>query len=229
MKWLKWLILLLLVFSTNVSYAHETAQPIFKVHLQSHQKIIALTFDDGPDPYNTPKLLDVLRKGSVKATFFVLGKRANKYPTLLKRIAREGHEIGNHGYSHRQFRKLTPRELSWEIRNTDHIIIKSVGKKPHSFRSPYGEVTSAIENVASQVGYNFIEWSIDPRDWEKGQTAQRIQRAVESHLHTGGIVLLHDGGGNRQETVKAVRALIRELKKKGYVFATITELTNMNK
>jgi peptidoglycan-N-acetylglucosamine deacetylase len=229
MKWAKLLILIVLIFNSNVSYAKELrAKPIFKVNIPSPQKVIAITFDDGPDPSNTPKLLEVLHQEGIKATFFVLGIRANKYPSFLKEIAMAGHEIENHGYSHQEPRKLSAKQLAWEIRNTDRIILKYVKRKPHFFRPPYGQVTSVVKMAAYDAQYQLIEWSIDPRDWEKGKIAQKIQYAVVSQIHSGDIVLLHDGGGDRRETIKAVRALVQDLKSKGYTFTTLTDLVKMN-
>jgi peptidoglycan-N-acetylglucosamine deacetylase len=228
MRWIIWLLLLSL-FSPKLSYAKvPEAQPMYRIQIHSHQKVIALTFDDGPHPFNTPQLLNLLKQEQVKATFFVLGKRANRYPTILKRISKEGHEIGNHGYSHSQFQKLNERQISWEIRKTEQIINQATGKKPYCFRSPYGQMNGMIKKEAHRFGYQFIEWSIDPRDWEKGRTAKRIINNVEAYVHTGDIILLHDGGGDRRETIKAVRVLIHDLKKKGYRFTTVTGLMKMS-
>jgi peptidoglycan-N-acetylglucosamine deacetylase len=224
---MRWIILVILFLIQNPSYvfAYERkATPIFHVH-ETKQKVIAFTFDDGPDAYNTQALLEILRKEKVKTTFFILGKKAKQYPSMMKRIAKEGHELGNHGYSHSQFRKLTTKQVFWEITTTEQMIVKATGHKPRCFRSPYGQITPIIQQQAYRMGYRFIEWSIDTRDWVHGKNAKMIQDSVEPYIHAGDIVLFHDGGGNRSETIKAVRKLIRNLKSRGYKFVTVSELT----
>jgi peptidoglycan/xylan/chitin deacetylase (PgdA/CDA1 family) len=224
MRWLLWGILFFFL-SAGDGFAYERgAAPIFHVH-NTNEKVIAFTFDDGPDPYNTPALLDVLSKEKVKATFFILGKKAKLHPSIIKRIAKEGHELGNHGFSHSQLRKLTPKQVFWELTTTEEIINKATGKMPRCFRSPYGQITPTIQHEAFRKGYQFIEWSIDPRDWEDGKKAKTIQNSVEPYIHAGDIVLFHDGGGDRRETIKAVRALIQNLEGRGYKFVTVSELT----
>ncbi|MBI3638034.1 MAG: glycosyltransferase [Candidatus Rokubacteria bacterium] len=194
-------------------------------------RLIALTFDDGPDGQYTPQILDILREHQVPATFFVLGVNAEAHPALLKRLYHEGHEIGNHSYSHPNLAEISPARMKLELNATQRIIQHTLGVSTLLFRPPYAadsepETPQEIEAIwhAQEFGYLTISERIDPHDWEPGLTAEAIVSEVLAEQHNGRIVLLHDGGGDRSATVEALPNIIAELRARGYRFVTVSEL-----
>lgn len=194
------------------------------------QKVLALTFDDGPDPVNTPLVLDFLSKHQAKATFFVLGQYAEKYPQIIKRMADEGHEIGNHSFSHPDFNRENSKSIQEQIKSTNQIIYSLTGNKPRFFRPPGGylsyEMVDIVRKEKMLIGY----WSYiqDPKDW-KGKKAEQIADYIKSHAQPGQIIILHDGGPNGEQTALALDILIPKLKQEGYQFVTLTELLEAEK
>lgn len=176
---------------------------------------VALTFDDGPSVY-TSQLLDALKKENVKATFFVLGKSASVQKQTLKRMAEEGHNIGNHSYDHKDFRKISMEEAKRQIQLTDEIITGITGEKPRYFRFPYGAHTK--ENL-SMVGKPVIMWNVDPLDW-KYREASRVAEAM-SKTSPQGIILAHD---IHKSTVQAIPQVIKNLKSQGYHIVSLDDL-----
>ncbi|HJV46142.1 MAG TPA: polysaccharide deacetylase family protein [Bacillota bacterium] len=215
----------ILAFFPTQTQAAGKVTPVF--HIDTHQKIIALTFDDGPHPIYTPLLLELLHKERVRATFFLLGNHAEKYPKITSWIYHAGHEIGNHSYSHREMKNLTRAEIYDEIKKTERIIHKIVGRRPDHFRSPYGEISPSILKATYESGYQLINWSIDPRDWDRHRTAEVMTGSIQNKIRPGDIVLFHDGGGNQKEMLEAVKNLIHTLKLNGYHFVTISELMEL--
>lgn len=191
--------------------------------IQTEEKVIALTFDDGPDPRYTSQILEVLAKYDAKATFFVLGKNAEKYPEIIKRQYNEGHELANHTYSH-QF-KSSEIKLQDELKKTNDIIYDITGFAPTLFRPVGGMYTDNIINTAYKSGYKVVIWSwhLDTLDW-KNPGVSKISKKVLDGASPGDVVLFHDGGGNRAQTVKALEQILPELQKRGYKFVTISEL-----
>jgi peptidoglycan-N-acetylglucosamine deacetylase len=188
------------------------------------KKEVALTFDDGPDLQFTPLILDVLKKEGVKATFFLVGKSAKKYPGIVKRIAEEGHVIGNHSWDHRLLTKLTPEEIRSEILQTDQILSNIVGYHTLLFRPPYGAAsTDNVLQIAS-MDYKVIDWSVDTLDW-KSKNAADILEIVNRTIRPGGIILEHSAGPEAlRHTVESLPELIHTLKAKGYSLVTIPQL-----
>ncbi|CUH94980.1 hypothetical protein P22_1049 [Propionispora sp. 2/2-37] len=196
------------------------SQPIKKVI--TGQRVMALTFDDGPDLSTTQELLKVLRDKDVKATFFILGSQAERYPPLLAAIVAEGHEIGNHGYSHVFLQKAGSANFLDDVRRAGNIIAPIAGQ-PVLFRPPGGGYNDALVSDLSRLGYTTILWSIDPRDWE-GRPADRTASIVARRAAPGSIVLLHEGG---RATPQAVAAIIDRLRMDGYSFVTVGELLQL--
>lgn len=186
-------------------------------------KKIALTFDDGPFPYYTAMILDILKKYDVRATFFVVGQMVKVYPHLAKRIVEEGHEIANHTYSHPMLNGISKKRALSEIVNTHAIIKKVTGQVPRFFRPPYGSYQKTAYSLAEQNGYTIVLWSSDCRDWSK-PGVQHIVNKVMWRIKPGDIVLLHDGGGNRIQTVKATEIIIHQLIKSNYEMVTLSEM-----
>lgn len=190
-------------------------------------KKIALTFDDGPFPYYTMMILDILKKYDVKATFFMVGEMVKAYPHVAKRIVDEGHDIGNHSYTHPMLTYLSRKRALFEIEQTDAVIKKVTGQTPKFFRPPYGSYQKTAYLLAEEEGHKIILWSADCRDWSK-PGVQTIVNKVMWAIKPGAIILLHDGGGNRMQTVKATEILLQQLLKTDYKFVTLSEMLNMN-
>ena len=205
--------------------------------LGAAKKKIAITFDDGPDPRWTPQILDILREKRVPACFFVIGLEANQSPAILRREYAEGHEIGNHTYTHPDWEdpKLTATQIKWEINLTQRLIESTLGAKTILFRPPFGidhqpEYAEEVSHLpsAQDMGYIIVGQKIDPRDWRqpygKQVAAQEIVDSVLSDAHNGNIVLLHDGGGDRSQTLLALPQIIDKLRAQGYDFVSVSDL-----
>jgi cellulose synthase/poly-beta-1,6-N-acetylglucosamine synthase-like glycosyltransferase/spore germination protein YaaH/peptidoglycan/xylan/chitin deacetylase (PgdA/CDA1 family) len=193
---------------------------------------LAITFDDGPDPRWTPKLLDILKAKHVPATFFVVGVEASQWPELLKREYREGNCVGNHTYTHPNFDEISHTQLRWELNLTQRLIESTLGVKSLLFRPPYGidhepEYAEEVAQlpVAQDMGYLIIGQKIDPQDWRQPEvTEQEIVDNVIRAAGDGNIILFHDGGGDRSETVAALPAVIDGLRARGYQLVSVPEL-----
>jgi chitin deacetylase len=187
-------------------------------------KLIALTFDDGPWPQTTSKVLAVLKKQNVKATFFVVGKQVEQHPQLVKQAVAEGHAIGNHSWSH-QYHHYSSSAAAHELDKTAALVHKLTGVKTSLFRPPAGILNNGLVASAQQKKYAVVMWSIDSKDWRSGRTTkQALVDNLLKEAKSGGIVLLHDGGGDRSKTIEALPQLITQLKKHGYTFVTVPEL-----
>jgi peptidoglycan/xylan/chitin deacetylase (PgdA/CDA1 family) len=189
-------------------------------------KMIALTFDDGPDSLFTPQILDILQKYKVKATFFLIGKRAEVHRDIVRRMAREGHVVGNHSWSHPNLIKLDRQALEKEIMKTENLLLKDVGYRTALFRSPYGSLDRQKVREVQGLGYKVIAWNVDSLDW-KGLTGEQVRSNILENVRKGSIVLQHSAGGPGEDlsgTAEALPVIIRTLIKEGYRFVTIPEL-----
>ena len=185
-------------------------------------KLVALTFDDGPNNGETQQILRILQREKVKATFFVLGTNVEKFPAIVTRAAAEGHQIAVHSYSHPYFTKSPPSKIRAEIDKCADLVESATGVRPNWVRPPYGAVDGLVFNEIERAGFNAALWTVDPRDYSRPGT-QRIINRVVFNAHPGMVVLMHDGGGNRAETVKALPGIIGELRDAGYRFVTVEE------
>lgn len=183
-------------------------------------KLLALTFDDGPDERITPQILDALAEHGARATFFVLGGQAKAHPELLQRIVAEGHALGNHSYSHPQ--RTTASEAQSELDRTDALIADVAGQEPTVYRPPYGIVDGNLTRAALARGYAAVLWTISSAD-TRPIDADTIARNVIYTPNPGDIVLMHDGAGH-QATADAVPRILRELGEAGFEFVTMPEL-----
>lgn len=186
-------------------------------------KLVALTFDDGPWPDATERILDILAANDVKATFFVLGGRVKRSPEVVERAYREGHLIGAHSVSHRRFTALTARQIRSEVARGRQLIRGASGHDSTWLRPPYGAMDGEAWRAVRKERAQVVMWDVDSRDWKK-PGAKKIAKSVVKHVKPGSIVLLHDGGGDRAQTVAALPMIIRDLKAKGYLFVTVEEL-----
>ena len=189
------------------------------------EKLIALTFDDGPHPKETHEVLDILDKYNVKGTFFVVVKHANWYSEPLIRASKECHEIVNHTFSHPDISNLSSDDIKREIKECEDTLVKITGKKPTLFRPPYGSYSEdKLGKIAKECGYKIILWTtIDAKDWKNPPSVQ-ISDTIINKVQNGDIILLHDYG--TENTVKALDIIIPSLMEKGYKFVTVSEIIN---
>lgn len=195
------------------------------------ERFAVLTFDDGPDRKWTPKILDILQREGVPATFFLVGKNAEENPGLVRRLYNEGFEIGNHTFSHPNLALVSPDRARLELEVTRRLIECLTQHSTVIFRPPYNadsepQTMEEIEPLAMGKSHHFyaVGESIDPLDWEKGVNADTILERVKSQLGNGGVILLHDAGGNRQATVDALPRVIAFLRSQGYTFGSVAQL-----
>jgi len=221
-------IVISLLFAPVASAPQTPAyEPIHRI--DTDRKVVALTFDDGPDAKYTPLILETLHRNGVPATFFVLGSQADKYPKVMQWIKRAGHEIGNHGYHHVDLNKLTEQEIYDEIKRAEQSIYRTTGVLSQYYRPPGGVMTHDVQNAVQLSGYDLIHWSVDPRDWSLERTASVIANSVKKNVTAGDIVLFHDGGLNQRQTLAALQELITDLRSRGYRFVTVSQLMDESK
>jgi peptidoglycan/xylan/chitin deacetylase (PgdA/CDA1 family)/spore germination protein YaaH/GT2 family glycosyltransferase len=204
-------------------------------------KLVALTFDDGPDATYTPQILDILKAQKVPGTFFIIGENALQHPLLLRRMVAEGHELGNHTYTHPNLALDSARSTSIELNATQRLVQAYTGRGMRLFRAPYfgdAEPTTADEldpaMVAQQQGYTVVGLHADPDDWKRPGVDAIVQRAVAAVTgatpeRSANIVLLHDGGGNRDQTVVALPQIIAQLRARGYTFVPVSQLAGLSR
>ncbi|MEU9048596.1 MULTISPECIES: polysaccharide deacetylase family protein [unclassified Kitasatospora] len=183
-------------------------------------KVVYLTFDDGPSPAYTPKVLATLARYGVRATFFEIGQNVSAHPSLTAQVARQGHSVQNHSWSHPDLRRLSGSALNSQVSSTDRAIRAQTGRTPTCLRPPYGAVNAAVRSRAAALGKQVVLWSVDPTDWSRPGT-EAIRSRVLNNVRPGSVILLHDGGGDRSQTVAALPAIISTLKARGYGFATL--------
>ncbi|MFC0625912.1 polysaccharide deacetylase family protein [Kribbella deserti] len=171
-------------------------------------RVVYLTFDDGPDPAWTPQILATLAKYNAKATFFQLGSMVTQHPGLQEQIRAAGHAIGNHSISHAQLTAISGQKRHHEIFD---------GPQSRCFRPPYGATNAKVRADIKAAGMKQILWDIDPRDWAKPGKSAIVQN-VMSNVHPGAVILMHDGGGDRTQTVAALETILQKLKQQGYGF-----------
>jgi peptidoglycan-N-acetylglucosamine deacetylase len=198
-------------------------------------KEVVLTFDDGPDPVYTPQILEILKKYNVKASFFIVGENGEVNPDIVERIYREGHELGNHTYTHPNVADITAGRTKLELNTTQRLVQELTGHSMIMFRPPYvadAEPSTPNELLpilrAQEQGYLMIGELIDPSDWEQPGSKVIVKRVLQE-LPSGNVILMHDAGGNRGDTVKALPQIIETLKKKGYKFVLIHDLLHKSR
>ena len=195
------------------------------------QPVVALTFDDGPHFALTPRLLDTLKAKGIHATFFLIGKNAKEYPNIVKRIVAEGHELGNHSWSHPNLAKMSDEAVRAELTQTSDAIEAAVGQRPKLMRPPYGSYTKAQGKwFHDDLGFTVVLWDVDPDDWRDPRPSVLEDRVLNgwkdsTGVRPGSIVLSHD---IHKGTVEAEPDIIDKLAAKGYKFVTVSELLALN-
>lgn len=199
------------------------------------EKVVAITFDDGPSPVWTPAILEALDKAGVKATFFMLGEHVRKYPKAAKLVAEAGHEIGNHSMHHNNFIYYDKFEVEKDIKDTENIIKQVTGRTTRLFRPPKAWLSKREKKKIREFGYEVVLWSLNSKDWVNFDD-KYIVRYLVKNVRPGDIILFHDSGGffkseegNRIETVNAIPRLVEKLVERGYRFVTVSELLELNK
>jgi peptidoglycan/xylan/chitin deacetylase (PgdA/CDA1 family) len=196
--------------------------PAFVSNGSRRRRVVALTFDDGPWP-DTPAFVRVLERERVHATFFMIGRQVAGHGALMRRMLADGDMIGDHTWSHPDVAgagAFAANQIAW----TANAIRRASGFRPCLFRAPYGAVSGPLIALARRLGYATIQWDVDPTDWARPGAGAIVSRVL-SHVRPGSIVIMHDGGGPRGQTLAALPAIIHGLKRRGYRFATVTALT----
>lgn len=210
-------------------WREERSGRIF-THAQTRRKVVALTFDDGPDPRYTPAVLRILRDEGVHATFFVCGTSVRKHPELLRAIVRDGHVVGNHTDTHPHLELEGPRQIRSEIEGCEREIEAVSGERTHLFRPPRGLWNRAAFSLARRDGYDIILWNL-AFDREAIHSAAALRRRVVRKAAPGDIILMHDGAFSprdiRRATVRELRGVLRDLKRRGFTFATVPQLLHI--
>jgi peptidoglycan-N-acetylglucosamine deacetylase len=191
-------------------------------HGPRERRVVALTFDDGPDPVRTPALLDALDELGAPATFFVVGRDVRRSPSIVRRIADTGHELGNHTYHHRYLPFVRRRSVEHELRATDRAIEDVTGVVPKVARPPWGARRPATVRAFTRLAKRLVLWDVNSYDW-KGRPAQEIVERVLDRVKNGSIVLMHEAREGGEVTIEAVRMLVPALRARGYVLVTASE------
>ncbi|GAB7185535.1 polysaccharide deacetylase family protein [Kitasatospora sp. Ki12] len=191
------------------------AKPVYE--LDAERRVVALTIDDGPDPRHTPTVLALLQQYGIRATFFLIGENAVEHPALVREIADRGHHIANHTWTHPDLRHMADAKVRDELERTSDLLHKTTGRLPTWFRAPGGDWSDASLKVAADLGMRNMAWSVDPRDWARPGTSVITDRILKD-VRPGAIVLNHDGGGDRSQTVAALKTYLPVLIDSGYFF-----------
>lgn len=209
--------------------ASEHGQPAADAeaaYIGGHRTAI-ISFDDGPDPTWTPRVLGILREAHVHALFFLIGERAERYPDLVRQIVADGNIVANHTYTHPDPLRISTAELAQEIDRTNEILTRITGTTPTLFRPPYGHVPIELEQLMRQRSMRTVLWSDSPSDYQKPAASELVRRVLRTaRLGPGTIVLLHDGdaaggGDNRRQTCLALMPMIAGLQQVGFVVSTV--------
>jgi peptidoglycan/xylan/chitin deacetylase (PgdA/CDA1 family) len=197
-------------------------------HGHRRSALVALTFDDGPNEPYTGQILDILKARGVKATFFVIGENAERFPDAVRREIAEGMEVGNHTMNHPYLIKERKREMFWQISETQDLLREITGVTPKWFRPPHGFRDPRVFRVTERLDLNVVEWSNMPRDWTRPGTDVIVSRVL-NHLKGGDIILLHDGanltpGGDRSQTVAALPLILDGIEARGLRPVTLSQL-----
>ena len=192
-------------------------------HAEAGQSVVYLTFDDGPHPSFTTPIMEVLAGYTAPATFFALGAQITRYPELTATLATNGHSLQNHTYSHPALNRISREVYIDEVARADAAIREAVGDAAlptTCLRPPYGAIDNATASIAAELGKTIVMWDVDPQDWRQ-PGAQQIAQHVLANAYPGAIILMHDGGGQRSQTVAALRTVMAELAARSFTFRIV--------
>ena len=221
------IISLLLVPFTIVFAKRAFASDGSVCRVETEDKSVALTFDDGPHCKYTEEILDILREYGVKATFFIIGSNAENYPSLVQREIGEGHEVESHTYDHKYLKCLDYKDTLSEIEKNEEVINSIAGTEFRLIRPPGGLYGDTLKKLARERGYRIVLWSVDTEDWRR-PAADHIVKYTLSAVKSGDIILMHDFVSGRSSTPEALRTIIPSLLSEGYRFVTVSELIDGN-
>lgn len=211
-----------LTFGTPTQFQAKTLKEVVP---QNKEKVIALTFDDGPWVPYTEQILDILQRNKIKATFFMVGNVVKEHPEVAKQVVNQGHAVANHTWHH-WYKKMSPDVAKSEIEKTKDIIYQTTGATTHIFRPPGGFLNNGLVSYAYKTKHFVALWSSDSMDYRR-PAPDRLARNALINARPGGMILMHDGGGDRANTVKALPTIISSLRAQGYRFVTVPQLLEM--
>ena len=206
-------VIITLALSVLLMGADIKAKQILKI--PTTEKILYLTFDDGPHPRVTPKVLKTLKRHSIKATFFLLGRNCERYPKIVKQIQEEGHDIQNHSYDHADFTLLSNEQIDTDIRQSQALLESLIDKRPEFVRVPYGRITPRVYKHLKKSFKEVIKWNIDTKDWDIENNSLGISTYIINHVGPGSILLFHDNNNNCLQTLASTIPALKDL---GYIF-----------
>ncbi|MBQ7669496.1 MAG: polysaccharide deacetylase family protein [Clostridia bacterium] len=218
--------LIIMISAAVLSSASYPCRIVSKI--AADDKVVALTFDDGPHPKYTDEILDILSEYGVKATFFVIGKNVEEHPEIIQREVREGHEIGNHTFDHFYMNSLNESSIADEIKKCECSVLSAGGPNTKLLRPPGGICSTKLKKQCAAADYNVVLWSVDTRDWKR-PSADHIVNSVLNNVSSGDIILMHDYVSGKSNTPEALKRIIPALIDEGYNFVTVSELINLEK
>ena len=204
--------------------AEATTTYLWRAHGRCSERMVALTFDDGPEPRNTPGILSILRQYDAKATFFVIGEYAERHPSLIQRIVDQGHELGNHTFTHTTTFQSTQQDFWGEMEETNRVLASITGSRPYWFRPNDMVINTCMMRAAEDLGHGVALWTIDSLDWKASCPQEIVEQVMTPLLAPGAVMLFHDGGGNRNALFQALPVIIETLMELGYELVTLSEL-----
>ena len=224
-KYLKCIYLLLILTSCQAKTVANLKKAKVYYHYQTIAPYLSITFDDGPNRIQTPKVLKILKKYNIKATFFVIGENVEYQKDVLRQVYKEGHEIGNHFYTHDNINKLTKDQIRENIVSNNELIYKTIGVRPKLVRPPYGIVNDNLKAVCGELNMSIIIWTDnkDSRDWALTKDSEIINNLTKK-VKNGDIFLFHDSNKKFTNTLSAIDVIIPALQKKGYKWVSVSTL-----
>ncbi len=210
------------VKENSIKVSSTKKLPIYKV--DTKEKKVAITLDGMWGAKRTPELLEIFRDNNIKITFFFGGNWLEEYPHLVSEIAANGHEVGNHSYTHPHMGAMSPQQIEKELIRTEELIKNATGRSSKVFRPPFGEYSNTLINTCEELGYYPIQWSIDSHDW-MDVSSDYIVKKVLNNISPGDVILMHNNG---EYTPQALRRIIPELKRRGYQIVPISKLIYKN-
>ena len=219
-------IVLSLLFLLRLLMLSSVAEVKVYRSVETEKKQIAITFDDGPHPVLTPRILEILAKYNIPATFFMVGQNVLNYPDAARAVIEAGHEVGNHTFTHPHLAGLNEHAIMDEIGKCEDALEELCEYRPHLLRTPQGALTPSLERCLLDDDYILVLWSLDTRDWENKSTAHVVRTVLEK-VQAGDIILMHDFIGHNSKTPEALEKIIPVLLSQGYEFVSVSELLGL--